>query len=141
MKYKNYRSWLQNQASELLQLSHKLEKWQRCHNLLIWGHCQLFFDVVLYPLSSLVAGPSFMSIQLLVLELGQFLFIRHLTRYPKIENTLVWVSSNIWRLWPVRGTKFVMNVSNKKLLNAAKYQVCNYHFWVVEGKIPRFSDC
>ena len=35
-----------------------------------------FFDVVLFLLSSLVTGPSFMSISLLVLELWQFSFIR-----------------------------------------------------------------
>ena len=35
-----------------------------------------FFDVVLFLLSSLVAGPSFMSIVSLVLELGQFSLTR-----------------------------------------------------------------
>ena len=36
----------------------------------------IFFDVVLFLLSSLVTGPSFMSISSLVLELWQFSFIR-----------------------------------------------------------------
>ena len=35
-----------------------------------------FFDVALFLLSSLVTGPSFMSISSLVLELWQFSFIR-----------------------------------------------------------------
>ena len=41
------------------------------HNIIV-----KFFDVVVFLLSSLVTGPSFASIPLLVLELGLFLFIR-----------------------------------------------------------------
>ena len=44
-------------------------------NILTWCHRQ-FFDVALFLLSSLVTGPSFMSISSLVLELWQFPFIR-----------------------------------------------------------------
>ena len=36
----------------------------------------IFFDVVLFLLSSLVTGPSFMSISSLVFELWQFRFVR-----------------------------------------------------------------
>ena len=43
-----------------------------------------FFDVVLFLLSSLVTGPSFMSISSLVLKLWQFLFIRD---SPEIRNS------------------------------------------------------
>ena len=43
-----------------------------------------FFDVVLFLLSSLVAGPSFMSISSLVLELWQFSFIRD---WPEIQKS------------------------------------------------------
>ena len=43
-----------------------------------------FFDVVLFLLSSLVTGPSFMSISSLVLELWQFSFIRD---WPKIRKS------------------------------------------------------
>ena len=43
-----------------------------------------FFDVVLFLLSSLVTGPSFMSISSLVLELWQFYFIRD---WPEIRNS------------------------------------------------------
>ena len=43
-----------------------------------------FFDVVLFLLSSLVTGPSFMSISSLVLELWQFSFIRD---WPEIRKS------------------------------------------------------
>ena len=44
----------------------------------------------------------------------------------------VWVLPNIWRLGQVMDTKFGTNVSNKILLNAAKFQ--GYSFWVIKGK-------
>ena len=43
-----------------------------------------FFDVVLFLLSSLVTGPSFMSISSLVLELWQFSFMRD---WPEIRKS------------------------------------------------------
>ena len=43
-----------------------------------------FFDVVLFHLSSLVTGPSFMSISSLVLELWQFSFIKD---WPEIQKS------------------------------------------------------
>ena len=42
---------------------------QKNDNDLTGRHCQIFFDVVLFLLSSLVTGPSFKSISSLVLEL------------------------------------------------------------------------
>ena len=51
-------------------------------NILTWCHRQ-FFDVALFLLSSLVTGPSFMSISSLVLELWQFSFIRD---WPEIRE-------------------------------------------------------
>ena len=44
-----------------------------------------FFDVVLFLLSSLVTGPSFMSISSLVLELWQFSFIKDWPEIRKLE--------------------------------------------------------
>ena len=44
-----------------------------------------FFDIVLFLLSSLVTGPSFMSISSLVLELWQFSFIRDWPEIRKLE--------------------------------------------------------
>ena len=44
-----------------------------------------FFDVVVFFLSSLVTGPSFMSTSLLILELWQFFFMRDWTKIRKSE--------------------------------------------------------
>ena len=47
----------------------KLENWQWRYNFFRWHHRQFFFYFVLFLLSSLATGPSFMSILSLVLEL------------------------------------------------------------------------
>ena len=44
-----------------------------------------FFEVVLFLLSSLVTGPSFMSISSLLLQLWQFSFIRDCPEIRKLE--------------------------------------------------------
>ena len=94
-----------------------------------------FFDVVLFLLSSLVTGRSFMSISSLVLELSQFSFIRDWPEIRKSENTLVWVLPNIWRLGRVMDTKFDANVCNRMLLNAAQFKGNSFcRFWVINGK-------
>ena len=96
-----------------------------------------FFDVVLFRLSNLVTGPSFMAISSLVLELWQF-FYKELTRNPEIRNTPVWRLPNIWVFRRVRDTKFGTNVSNKISRNAAKCQDYSfYRFWVIKGKLTR----
>ena len=52
-------------------------------------------------------------------------------------NIFAWVLPDIRRLGGVRGTKSGTNVSNKMLLNTAKYQGYNFCcFLVVEGR-PR----
>ena len=62
-------------------------------------------------------------------------FCKGLTRNSEIRNTPVWVLPKIWRLGRVKNTKLGTNVSNKILLNAAKYQGCSfYHFRVIKGK-------
>ena len=62
-------------------------------------------------------------------------FYKGLTRNPEIGNTPVWVLPNIWRLERVIVTKFSTNVSNRMLLNAAKFQGYSfYRFWVIKGK-------
>ena len=62
-------------------------------------------------------------------------FYKRLTRNPEIENNPVWVLPNIWRLGRVMDTKFGTNVSNRMLLNSAKFQSCSfYFFWVIKGK-------
>ena len=75
-----------------------------------------FFDVVLFVLSGLVSGPSFMLTSSLVLEFWQVLAIKVLTKNPDIENIPVWDLSNIWRQGQFRDTKFSMNASNKMLV-------------------------
>ena len=62
-------------------------------------------------------------------------FYKGLTRNPEIGNTPVWVLPNIWRLGQVMDTTLSRNVSNKMLLNAAKWQSCSfYRFWVIKAK-------
>ena len=75
-----------------------------------------FFEIILFLLSSLVTGPSLMPISSLVLKLRQFCL------NLSLNLILVWILSDIWRLERVMDTKFCTNVSNKMLLNAAKYQ-------------------
>ena len=94
----------------------------------------ILFHIVLFYLSSLGTGPSFMSISSLVFELTVF-FYKALTRNPEIANIHIWVLPNIWRLRLVRDTKFGTDVSNEMLLNAAKCQDYSfYRCWVIKGK-------
>ena len=60
----------------------------------------------------------------------------HTWHDKNIQIIPIWVLPNIWRLGQVGDTKFLnINVSNKILLNAAKFQGCSfYHFWVIKGK-------
>ena len=83
-KYKIYRLCIQNPASRLLQIGHILEKWQSRHNSPTWRHCRFFLDVVLFLLSILNTGPSFMSISSLLLKFCQFTFIRN---WPEIRKS------------------------------------------------------
>ena len=53
----------------------------------------------------------------------------------EIGNTSVLVLPNIWRLGQVMDTKFGMNVFNRMLLNAAKFQgYSSYRFLVIKRK-------
>ena len=62
-------------------------------------------------------------------------FYKGLTRNLLMGNTPVWGLSNIWRLGQVKHTKFSANVSDKMLLNAAKFQDYSFYcFWVIKGK-------
>ena len=115
----------QNPAFELLQIDWKPEKWQLRHNFPTWrivkffGRC--FFS--LFKLSywskfhvNIITGSSIMTI----------FFYKGLIRNPEIGNTPVWVFPNIWRLGWVMDTKFDTNISNRMLLNAAKFQVHSF---------------
>ena len=77
-----------------------------------------FFDVVLFLLSSLVTGLSFMSVSSLVLELWQLSFIRD---WPEIRKSEI-PQSETGRQGRAMDTKFGTSVSNRMLLNAAKFQ-------------------
>ena len=114
--------------------------WPKIRNMtsqFFWMTSSLdLFDVVLFLLSSLVTGLSFMSISSLVLELWQFSFIRD---WPEIRKSEIPPSevcpiSGDW-VGQVMDTKFGTNVSNRMLLNAAKLQGYSFfRFWVIKGK-------
>ena len=121
---------LQTMRSEFGSRKHKSEKWQWRHDV-----SPNSFEIVLFLLSGLVFGPSFLSISSLVLELWQFFPYKGLTRNPEIGNSPVSVLLNIWRLGKIRDTKFGKNISNKIVMNAAKCQGYKfYRFWVIKEK-------
>ena len=85
-----------------------------------------------FLLSSLVTGPSFMSISSLVLSYDNF---PSLGMDQKSRNILVWVLPNLWRLVQVRDIRFGTNVSHEMLLNAAKCQAYSFYcFWEFKEK-------
>ena len=84
MKCKFYRICVQNPAAELLQIGRKLEKYQLRHNLLTRPHRQIFLSAILFVLSNLVTGPSFMSMSSLVLELWKFWQLSFIKDWPEI---------------------------------------------------------
>ena len=62
-------------------------------------------------------------------------FYKRLNRNSEDGKSPVWVLPNIGRLGGVRNSKFIKNVCNKMLLNAAKYQGYSFYcFWVIKGK-------
>ena len=139
-KCKFYRLCIRYPASRLLQIGHKSEKWQWRNNSPTWCHRQIFWRYF----GSFVkfrCWPKFHVNIITGFWVMTILFYQGLTRNQEIGNTPVWVSPNIWRLGRVRDIKFGTNVSNKILLNAAKYQGYSfYHFWVIKGKKPSHPD-
>ena len=94
-----------------------------------------FFDVVLFLLSSLVTGPSFMSISSLVLELWQFSFIRD---WPEILKSEI-PTSNFCPISGDWGKLWTPNLARMSLIEfywfAAKFQdYIFYRFWINKGK-------
>ena len=90
----------------------------------------IFFDVVVFPLPSLIAGSSFISTSLLVLDLWQFSFVRD---WPEIRKSKI-LPSKFCSIGQVRDSKRT-NVCNEMLLNAKKYQVYSfYRFRVIKVK-------
>ena len=94
----------------------------------------IFFDVVLFLLSSLVTDPSFMLISSLVLELWQFSFIRDWPEIRKSEippSEFCPISGDWGELWIPN----LARMSNRMLLNGAKFQGYSfYRFCVIKGK-------
>ena len=94
----------------------------------------IFFDVVVFFLSSLVNGPSFVSILSLVLELWQFSFIKD---WPEIRKSEI-APSEFWIIfgdWDELRIPNLARMSIIKLLNAAKCQRHSFHrCWVIKGK-------
>ena len=93
-----------------------------------------FFDV-LFLLSSLVTGPSFMPISSLVLELWQFSFIRD---WPEILKSEI-PTSNFCPISGDWGKLWTPNLARMSLIEfywfAAKFQdYIFYRFWINKGK-------
>ena len=93
-----------------------------------------FFDGVVFLLSSLFSGPSFMPKSLPLQELRQFLLIRNLSRSPVIENTTS-------EFCPIFGYSSELRIPNlarmflMKVIYAAKCQIYTpYCFWVIKRK-------
>ena len=89
-----------------------------------------FFDLFLFLLSSLVTGPSVMSISSLVLELWQFSFIRH---WPEIQKSDITLSG----FCPISGDRRELGIPNlpQMLPNVAKCQGYSFNcFWLIKGK-------
>ena len=71
----------------------------------------------------------------MVLELWQFPFIRDWPEIQKSDIPLPEFCPIPGDWWKIRNTKFGTNVSNKMLLNPAKYQGYSfYRFWVIKEK-------
>ena len=79
----------------------------------------IFFEVVLFLLSSLGTGPSFMSISSLVLELWQFYFIRD---WPKIQKSEI-LPSGFCPISGDGGELWIPNLARMSLKNIT--ECCN----------------
>ena len=110
----------------------KSGKWQWRHNFLTWHHHQFFWPCFV-PLVKFSYWPRFHVNIITGSGIMTISFCKGLTKNPEIGNTLVWVFPNIWRLGQIMDIKFGTNVSNRMLLNVAKYQGYSfYRFWVIE---------
>ena len=119
-------------TSGLLQIDHKLRKWQWRYNFLTW---RFSIFLMLFCFSKFSYLSKFHVNIITCSGVMTISFYKGLTRIPEIGNTPVWVLPNIWSLVWVRNIKFGANVSNKMLLTAAKCQGYNfYRFWVIKGQ-------
>ena len=86
-----------------------------------------FFDVVLFLLSSLVTGPSFMSISSLILELWQFSFIRY---WPEIRKSEIPLSE----FCPISGDWGRLGIPN-----LARMSLMKYYYMLQNGRVTAFT--
>ena len=113
-----------NVASGLLQIGHKLEKWEWRYNLLTWRDLQFFFfflfGVTVFLLSSLVTSPSFMSKLLLVLQLWQFSVIGD---WPEIWKSEIPLSE----FCPISGDLDKLEIQNLAKMSLMK------SYWMLQN--------
>ena len=104
-------------------------------NILTWRHRQIFWRCCVSFVKFTYWSKFHVNIVTGYGVLTIFVYKR-LTEIRKLELRPSEVPSiNIWKLAEIRDTKFGRNVSNKKFLNAAKFQVYSfYRFWVIERK-------
>ena len=92
------------------------------------------FDLAVFILSSLVTGPSFMSISWL--ELRQFFVYKGLTRNLEIVNTPVWALSNTWRLGQFRA---FISIYNQAFIFGPANGKFRQRFFICREKVHRRS--
>ena len=86
-----------------------------------------FFNVVLFCLSSLVSGSSFMSMSSLFLELWQFSVISDWPEIWKLEIPMTEFFPIDW--WELETLNVAPMSPDKMLLNAAKWQSYGFQWW------------
>ena len=86
----------------------------------------IFFDVVLFLLSSLVTGPGFMLVLSLVLELWQFSFVRD---WPEIRKSEILS----FEFCPIPGDWGKLWIPSLVWMSLIEF----YCFWVIKGKPTR----
>ena len=116
----------------MLQIPSKLKKWQWRNNFLKRRHRQFFWRCFV----SLVKFSYWSKFHVIIITGSEVSIYKGFTRNLEIGNTNVWILPNTWRLGRARNTKFGAKfVSNKMLLNAAKYHSYSFwRFWVIKEK-------
>ena len=98
-----------------------------------WRHCQ-FFGAIIFPLSNLVSGPSFMWLK--VLKIRQFVV---LIRNP--ENMTTWALHNIWRLEQQRDTRILDAEKMPCFTFISEFQKrATLHIWLVSVRTELFTN-
>ena len=91
-----------NVVSQLLQISHKSEKWKWRYNLSTWRHRQFFCCCCCcHSCVSLAKVSHWSRIHVNIItssRVMKFFLYDGLTRNPQTRNFPVWVLPNIWRL-------------------------------------------